>query len=306
MALITHMSRYQGVMGSVLDLTLDAETEADARQAEVEIIDEILRLQQIFDVHRTDSEISEWRRSERDAGPELREVLALALRWMDRTSGAFNPAVGALKQMWVDAEETQIVPDGEQLAAAAADVASPPYTAGDGRVVAVSPRVEAVDLNAIAKGWIVDRAAALGLDHPGIVGLTVNAGGDLLHRSARTLTVGIDDPRHPYDNVASSIQVGIDEGAIASSGGSRRFWRIGGDTYGHVLDPRTGRPVDHVLSVSVFARDAATADVVATVLTVLEPSAGVEFADRMDGIGALTMCRDGSLLKSQLWETLEM
>ena len=63
----------------------------------------------------------------------------------------------------------------------------------------------------------------------------------------------------------------IDNEALATSGGARRWWTIGGKRYSKVLDPRTGLPVDSVASATVVARNAAEADVLATTALVLKP-----------------------------------
>lgn len=299
-----YTSRYQGIMGTVVDVTLDAVTGRQAEVAERAVVDEVLRLQGVFDLHRSDSEISRWKQGEADAGPELAQVLNMAVGWMKRSRGALNPAIGAIAELWKDAEAKQRLPDVDALTAAAASIADLATTVLDGR--APTGVREAVDLNAVAKGWIVDRAVDVGLALDGIEGITVNAGGDILHRSARRLLVGIEDPQRPYDNVAPMTRIVLIDAAMATSGGARRFWRIGGRRYGHVLDPRTGRPADHVASASVVAADAATADVLATVLTVLDPREGIEFVDQVGrDVAALVVDADGIRLTNDAWRALE-
>ena len=95
---------------------------------------------------------------------------------------------------------------------------------------------------------------------------------------------------------------------LATSGSARRGWRIAGRWYSHVIDPRSGRPVDHVASASVVAPDAATADAVATVLSVLAPAEGVAFVEGLDDVpdvAALVVGADGSTWRSAGWAALE-
>jgi FAD:protein FMN transferase len=66
---------------------------------------------------------------------------------------------------------------------------------------------------------------------------------------------------------------------MATSGLAKRGFRISGTWYSHVIDPRTGWPVDHVSSASVVARNASTADALATVLSVLSPDEGLTWLD---------------------------
>ena len=85
--------------------------------------------------------------------------------------------------------------------------------------------------------------------------------------------VGIEDPRWPFDNVPPMVQISLANAALATSGTGRRGFVVGGVKYGHVIDPRTGIPVDHVLSASVVAPDAVTAGALATAAMVLAPDA---------------------------------
>lgn len=77
--------------------------------------------------------------------------------------------------------------------------------------------------------------------------------------------------------------------------------RIGERWYGHVLDPRTGWPVAHVAAATVVAPDAATADALATSLTVLSVAEGMALVDGIPGVEALVVDRDGGHHRSTGW-----
>jgi thiamine biosynthesis lipoprotein len=301
------VSRHHGRLGTVIELRVWAD--ADRADAIVTAaLDEIDRLQRIFDSHDPASNLNRWRAGTAEAAPELAEVLALADGWRERSGGAFDPAVGALVALWDEAARDDRVPTDEALAEVLAAMADP-----------ADERHRPSNLNALAKGWIVDRALDRALDHAldhhPDVGLTINAGGDLRHRGPRPLIVGIEDPARPYDNVAPLVRISLAGGALATSGGARRGWTIAGRRYSHVIDPRTGRPVDHVGSASVLAPDAATADVVATVLSVCPVDEGLSFVgglgdrgDRGDlrGVGCLIVTAERSLHRGGCWPDVEL
>lgn len=163
------------------------------------------------------------------------------------------------------------------------------------------PRSRPSNLNAIAKGWIVDCSLRRACEVDGAVGLTINAGGDLLHRGPRALIVGIEDPQRPYDNEPPLVRVRLPHGALATSGGARRGWAIAGRWYSHVIDPRSGQSVDHVASASVIAPDAATADAVATVLSVSSVPDGLAFVARLEDVCCCLITRDGELHRDGGW-----
>ncbi len=121
----------------------------------------------------------------------------------------------------------------------------------------VPPRV---DLDGIAKGYIVDRAAHAAA-RAGAWSVLVNLGGDLLHQGPIPTVVGIEDPRTPNDNAPPVMRVQIAGCALATSGIARRG--------NHIRDPRIGRPSVDTLSVTVIAATALVADALATVTGVL-------------------------------------
>lgn len=282
-----HLFRRHGLLGTVIDATVTgAGSAAIAADAAAACFGEIERLQRVFNVFDEHSELRRWRSGETAPGPELTEVNALAAAWRERSGGAFDPAAGALMTLWDTARSNGALPDGDAIAHVIDEM---------GRGVASD-----WSLNAIAKGWIVDRAVRHAFRPDAMSGLTVNAGGDLLTLGASPIIVGIEDPHRPFDNVPPLTRVAVHDAALATSGRGRRGWSIAGVWYGHVVDPRTGWPVGHVASASVVAPDAATADVVATVLAVLPIAEGVAFADGLD-LACLILDAAGDAHRNHRW-----
>jgi thiamine biosynthesis lipoprotein len=128
------------------------------------------------------------------------------------------------------------------------------------------PRGMEIDFGGIGKEYAVDRAAAL-------IGLqtqhayVVNFGGDLftsgLRRGDRTWGVGIDDPDRAGE--AALYRLDVSRGGIATSGDARRFVRFRGKRLGHILNPKTGWPVeDAPRSITVFGRSCMEAGTLST------------------------------------------
>jgi hypothetical protein len=86
--------------------------------------------------------------------------------------------------------------------------------------------------------------------------------------------------------------------AVSSSGDYERGFTIGGRHYSHILDPRTGYPVDHVIGVTVIARDNATANALATTLSVLAPQDGMRLVRSVPGADALLVTDDGGSMET--------
>jgi thiamine biosynthesis lipoprotein len=307
-----HRFVHQPLLGTVVEVRVGGrEGERLAELVDAAVVAELQRLERICSVHDPGSELQRWKAGDvTRPGTDLSSVLAAALDWQVRSGGRFNVQAGLAVQCWRRAEAGATVPDPRELAELAVRMAEPPFTIGpDGVPIAIGD-LAGVDLNAFAKGWIVDRAVVAGLDAAHAAGaardgieLVVNAGGDLRHAGGAAVPVAIENPLRPYDNEPPLTVIALCGAGIATSGRARRGFRIGDTWYGHVIDPRTARPVDTVASISVVAPDAATADVLATVLGVLPPAAAVDEATRY-GVACLVVDPEGRVHTNDRWGDL--
>ena len=300
----TRITVHEPLLGTVVEVRIRAVepfATAAAEAADGRVVAEMRRLEHVFSAFDDSSELCRWRRGEDFVhSVEFVELLRLALHWQICGSGAFNPASGVLSRAWITAEREGREPAGALLAELAESIGAPRYSIDDNTVTRRGD-CSSLNFNAIAKGFIVDRAVGAGMVDSAISSITVNAGGDLCHRGAGSLAVGIENPATPYDNAAPLMVVDIANRGLATSGSSRRGFRIGGRRYSHVLDPRTGYPVEHVRSATAIAADAATADAIATVTSVFEPDAGVAFVDALGDAGTCVVDADGTLWRSTGW-----
>ncbi|MEZ5236463.1 MAG: FAD:protein FMN transferase [Acidimicrobiales bacterium] len=295
------------LLGTRVAVRISGSDEAAAAALADEVFAECDRLERVFSVFDETSALRRWCRGELDddaAPPELHEVLVAARSWERRSGGAFSTGSAPLSELWRQAEREGRAPSTQAIDDTLAALLDPPYDAVGGRARRLHTPCR-VDLNAIAKGYIVDCAAAR-WDRSsgaasGVHALVVNAGGDLLHRGRGTVPVGIEDPERRHDNGAPLTTITLGDAALATSGPTRRGFRVGGRWFGHVLDPRTGRPTDGVRSASVLAPDAMTADAVATVVSVLPPPDALAFVEDLDGVAALAVDDTGRWWRSSRW-----
>lgn len=291
-----HTSLRTPVLGTVVELRIEGTAEATAA-AEQSAWEAFERLEQVFSTYRADSELCRWRRGEvAVCSQELTEVLSAAERFFVASGGAFHPATAALTARWRQAEIDGQLPRPAELDGLRTGL---PFTVIDG-VASRTGDCSGVDLNAIAKGYIVDRAAQVAGGHWDVESVLINAGGDLRHLGSGSVSVGIEDPALPYDNLPPRWRVSVSNSALATSGSARRGFRVAGQWLGHVLDPRTGWPVTHTTSVSVLAADAISADALATVLGVLAHDEALAFAER-EGVACLIVDAEGQPWLSTTW-----
>lgn len=288
--------RTQYLLGTLVEVTAIAPNGEIASRAVASALDEIRRVEGLLTTYSDESEISRLNRSSGrwvELSPETIEALDASRRLAEITGGAFDPTVGPLIDLWREAEGRGRPPDASEIERTLSLVG---YRGIDLDREGKRGRLEAgmrVDLGGIGKGYAVDRAGEA-LLRAGASGGTLNAGGDLLLLGALPpplREVGIRDPSDP-ERILGRIRPS--KGAVATSGNYERGYRIGGQLHGHVLDPATGLPVRGLLSATIVAADATTADALATAVLVR----GRTEADRLStemGVDHVTVDRDGGV-----------
>ena len=166
----------------------------------------------------------------------------------------------------------------------------------ESKSIILPPGME-LDLAGIAKGYAVDRAAAILRDHDVERGM-VNLGGNIYAIGSppgkKGWSVGIRDPRGERSVVGSLF---LEDEAVATSGNYENYIEIEGRTYGHIIDPRNGKPVSHMLSVTVVASSALQADALSTGFFVLGPEGSRSALELLKGIKALFALPTGETVR---------
>lgn len=297
-----HAFHYEHVLGTSLELQVVAEREDAARRAESAVLAEIDRLEPILSGWSGTSELARWENSQGVdtlLSSELIDVLYASERWRTATCGAFDPAAQLLiERRRAGASAAELSELARSLDAARHE----PLWIVD-RVARTARRRtrHPVSLDAIAKGYVVTRAAVRGREVPGVHEVLLNVGGDVQHFGARGVDVAVAHPFAPAENAPPVAVVRLRNAALATSGGYRRGDVIDGRRISHIVDPRTGRPAGRIASASVFAPDGATADALSTAFSVMEPRESVALADALPDVGCLLVDADGGITASAAW-----
>ncbi|HLU47029.1 MAG TPA: FAD:protein FMN transferase, partial [Planctomycetota bacterium] len=205
-------------------------------------------------------------------GPDLLRVLTLAREAWERTEGAFDPAIGLLLELWGLVDMTPREPSDEEIAEALEIVGMRHVEIDVERATVRFARPGPIlDLGGIGKGYIVDRVVEL-LRAGGVEGGAVVAGRSTIATWGRSPSgerwrAAIEHPSEPGE-VLFEVEL-VEPGVLSSSGAAERRLRRGSREWGHVIDPRTGRPVRTILGATVWTRSAILGDVLSTALFVL-------------------------------------
>ncbi len=295
------------VLGTSLDVVALSDDQATARIAMAAILADIARLDAVLSGWRGDSELARLNASASHcASADLFAVIAACERWHWDSDGRFSARVGGLIADWRAAAVTGVLPDRADLAARAAalDDAAPLLDSATGLII--RPAEVRFDVDALAKGHIIDSAlAAARRAAPTLAGLMIDIGGDIRcwgqGPGGMPWRVGVADPACPADNAAPMATVALADRAIATSGRLARDVVVAGAAYAHTLDPRTGWPVETLVSATVIAPTATEADALATIFSTMTPADALAYADSLDTIAALFVDSDGRRVTSANW-----
>ena len=216
-----------------------------------------------------------------------------------QTDGAFDPTVWPLVELWGFGRETHTArPTEKDLAAARARVGWEQVEVTGTNQLRKRKADLQLDLSAIAKGFAVDHLSEILAAHA-LTNYYVNVGGEIrvsgISEHGQAWRIGIEAPKPDTANEIYAI-AHLDNHAMATSGDYRSYY-ISNDTnrYTHIIDPRSGWPVNHSLaSVSVLADSCWKADAIATALIVLGAEAGRDWVEAHAGIEAYFIKRDAS------------
>ncbi|SFD84818.1 FAD:protein FMN transferase [Roseivivax sediminis] len=236
---------------------------------------------------RSDSEVGRFNSSHAGGhaiSDDTATVTAAALRVAEESGGCFDPTFGPAVSHWGFGPITGggatgwrgLALSGGRLTKAWSDLTFDPC--------------------GIAKGWALDRLADLA-QAAGHADLLLDLGGELAavghHPSGRPWQVAIEDPRPARTGLAAALT--FEAGAVATSGLRAQSYALDGRTYGHIIDPTTGEPVQgRLLSVTVLARSAMEADAWATALFAAGDAEGPALARRR-GLRAVFLFDDNGL-----------
>lgn len=249
---------------------------------------ELRRLEAVFSTWIQASELSRLNAAPSGVDVQLSgeviRLLRMARELNDETQGAFDVTAGPVITTWRVAAAANKLPstadlESARLASSWDDLRLSPTT-----VTKLRDSVR-LDVDGIAKGHAIDSAVDAMIE-AGASGALVEVGGDLRvvgsPAEGTTWPIGI---RSPF-SAGPFASFDVEHGAVCTSGAYARPLEIEGKTFSHIVDPRTGHPVQVAASVTVIAPRASTADAWATALSVLGVP-GVRWIPEDSGIQAL-------------------
>lgn len=230
----------------------------------------------LYFIHHNQSE-EEWISLDK----ELYDLIEISLSYREKSDGLFDIRLGDLTDVWKKAIEEEKLPNEEELSSTKEykDI-----LLEDGKIYNNHANI---DLGAVTKGYATKKAGEY-LEKMGINCFIINAGGNVLvgnHYGDDAYKIGIEDPTKKEGEIF--IKVKANNKAVVTSGGYQRFFEIDKQRYNHIINPLTLYPSNHTLSVTVITEDSFKADILSTILFLMDIDTGLAFVEQLKDVEAI-------------------
>lgn len=287
------------------------------QQAVEKAAKEVQRLDALLSAQNEESQVYALnQRGSLEVSDDLAEIIQRGKEIFQETDGLFDDTIYPLMELWGFPTGEYHVPSGEEIENLLPDV--------DGGTVEISGNTvtlgegQQIDLGGIAKGYTGEKLTEI-FQKYGVSSAMVSLGGNIQAIGTKpdgsSWRVGIHDPKGSQQDYAGVLQVQNE--AVVTSGGYERYFEEDGRTYIHIIDPRTGYPVENdLLSVTIVSPDGTLADGLSTALYIMGYDKAVQFWEQhQDEFDVILITADeqihvskklqDSFQSDKNWETIE-
>jgi len=288
-------------MGTVLEISLCAPDRARGEAILAAAFAQVAELEKSFSTFDAKSEASAVNRAAGHGpvavSPALARLVADSLALGRLTRGSFDVTIGPLVALWADAAKTGRAPAAAELAATRARVGGDAVARADLAGGSVELRVAgaAFDFGGIAKGWALDRVCE-SLRAQGVARALLSFGGSSLAALGAGWGVALSDAGNGF---AGTLELA--DGSLSVSGSLGQYVSVAGKRYGHVIDPRSGEPLQRARVAAVLAPDGATAEALSKALLILGEKEGVALLETIPGADGILVDENGESFQTRHW-----
>lgn len=296
------LTEQHAIMGTQVSISVWHEDNVVAKGAIDAVVADLQRIDNTYSTYNERSELSLINQKAALAPqaitPEMHRLLFASSRVSELTGGAFDITYASVGYLYNYREKQR--PSDEQIESRKDAINHRWVVLTDDTVFFKHPNVK-IDLGGIAKGYAVDRAAAI-LAQQGIEHASVSAGGDsrlLGDRLGRPWIIGVKNPRqNPQvadDDIA--LRIPLSDAAVSTSGDYERYFidELSGERVHHIVNPRSGQSATGVTSVTIIGNTGLETDPLSTGVFVMGVEKGLELVNQLSGIDVIIIDRFGKV-----------
>ena len=293
------------LMGSHFTFTVVAPDDSAGQRALRAGLGEVRRIDKLLSFWDSTSEVV---RINRAAGrhpvavsPETFDLITRTLRLSKLSDGAFDITFASADKLYrFDRQAHPALPDSAAVRASVRRIGWQKIQLDAAKHTVFLPeKGMRINLAGILQGYGL-RRAKLVLDGLGITGGLLNGSGDIYcwgrQADGSLWRVAIGNPDHP-NSVAAWVDV--TDMAVVTAGNYEQYFTVGGQVYGHILNPHTGYPSIGLRSVTILCPDVELADGLDEVVFVKGPTAGLAFVNQLKGVECTLITDDNRTLASR-------
>lgn len=234
-------------------------------------------------------------------GNDTFAVIQKALELATLSEGAFDITIGPLVKAWDIGGDNPRKPSDEEIASLLPLIGYSMVELDEAaKTVYLPKKGMALDLGGIAKGYAADEAARILRSH-GVERAIINLGGNILtlgkKQDGSLWRIGIQDPESSRGEYAMIVQ--LEDTSLVTSGPYERFLLLEGELYHHILDTKTGYPVEtDFSSASIITKNSLLADALSTSVYALGLEKGLALLNELDGVEGIFFTEDKQVIHS--------
>jgi thiamine biosynthesis lipoprotein len=257
-------------------------------EAALDALDEVERLEQVLSVFRYDSRIQYVNLTAHEEpvhlDQELFDLIVRCVELAEETGGAVDITSTPLWKIWGFAKREGRIPTPQELESACKNVGYPLLEL-DHENQTIRFKQQGVELNfgCVGKGFALDIASQK-LRDQGVDRFLFQGGLSSVLAAGSDWKIGVAHPVRPGQRL---MELELNNRAVATSGSQKQFFRHAGRRYSHLIDPRTGRPAEGVLSITVLAPSGTLAELLSTAFFVLGEEKTEEYCNKHEEIAAV-------------------
>lgn len=292
----TPLTRSESLLHTAVQLSI-------YHEGQEEVMDEaIAYIKEMESLLSTNLEGSDIYRINQAAGKEPVQVdgrtfaiIQQALEMSQESGGLFDISIGSISNLWKIGSSDARKPSDEEIRAALPFVNYSKIQLDPAKKTVFIDKGMVLELGAISKGYIADEVRKLFKDK-GITTAIINLGGNVVvmgdsPSSKNGWNVGVQDPDQVRGETVGSVPGS--HNSIVTSGIYERYLEVDGVKYHHILDPKTGYPVENTISgVTVFSKTSVQGDALSTTLFLLGVDEGLAFINQLEGVEAVFVDKD--------------
>lgn len=285
------------IMGTFAEVSVYSSDEKTAGKAIEEALDEMERMDRIMSNYKNDSELSQLNKkavkSPVPCHKELLDVIEQSQYYSELSNGAFDVTISPIVALWGFFNEKGHIPPDKEIERLLPAVSYKNIVINKNNdpkkpsTVFLKNAKTQIDLGAIGKGYAVDKALEI-IKKFSISNACINLGGNIYVLGTPTgkneWKIGIQHPRDK-DEILGYLE--LEDEPTATSGDYERFFEFNGKRYSHIIDPRTGRPVNGTIAVTIVAPTGTLVDALSTSVFVLGPEKGLKLIKNIPDVNAM-------------------